>query len=204
MSIDIIPVKYAESTLPESMVFQGGASDKKYPIDFILYLLKTKEKLILIDAGCDTLPGFVLTNFKGVVKALEETGFKVTDITDVIITHSHHDHIEGIKYFKNALIHIQKDELSGKYINDDFKVNIFDDEFTVCDGVKIVKVGGHSKGSCIVEVNETNIFVGDECYISDCITEKRPTGASVCPEKSKAFIEKYSNPKYKLYFAHSK
>ncbi len=201
---EIIPVKYANSFLPGNMVFYKGNFEEKYPIDFIIYLIKTDSKLILVDAGCETMPGFEMKNFIGPVKALEDINISVNDISDVVITHSHHDHVECVKYFKNSVIHIQKDEFeSGKnYFTSELTVNTFDDEYTVCDGVKIVKIGGHSKGSCIVELNETTVFVGDECYLRDCIVRKIPTGATVCLEKSKEFIEKYSNPKYRLLFSH--
>ena len=142
MDIEVIPVKYGKSTLPESMILQSGSEDKVCAIDFIVYVLKAKEKVILVDAGCETMPGFVMTEFIGSIKALEEIGISANTITDVIITHSHHDHIECVKYFKNSVIHIQKDEFEcGKqYIPEGFGVNAFIDTYLVCDGVKIIKI----------------------------------------------------------------
>ena len=84
------------------MVFYQGDPEVKYPIEFYLYLLKRENKTILIDAGCETLPGFILEDFKGPVKALAEIGINPEDITDLIITHGHHDHIDCCKYFKNS------------------------------------------------------------------------------------------------------
>lgn len=149
------------------------------------------------------MPGFEMTEFMGSIKALCKIGISVENITDVIITHAHHDHIECVKYFKNAVIHIQKDEfIIGKdYIPDEFRVRTFDEEYIVCKGVRAVKIGGHSTGSCVVEIGENTVFVGDECYIRNCITEKIPTGATFCIEKSKEFIEKYSDSKYTLLFS---
>lgn len=206
LNIEIIPVKYGKSHLPENLVFLGGSSDKHYAIDFIVYVLKINEKIILIDAGCETMPGFVMTDFVGSIKALEKIGITAEMVNDVIISHSHHDHIECVKYFKKAVIHIQKDEFEdGKqYIPEGFEVNIFDDRYQVCDGVEIIKIGGHTKGSCIVEINGNIVYVGDECYIRNCITEKIPTGATLRVEKSKEFIEKYSDSKYTLLFAHDR
>lgn len=55
----------------------------------------------------------------------------ITDviITDVIITHARHSHIAIIKYYKNAVIHVQKKEYeAGKqYIPADSRVNLFDE-----------------------------------------------------------------------------
>ena len=107
---EIIPINYGKSVLPENMIFQNGAEDKVRPIVFTVYLIKTENRLILADAGCETMPGFVMTDFIGPVKALNNIGISPEEITDLIITHAHHDHIECAKYFKNAVIYIQKDE----------------------------------------------------------------------------------------------
>lgn len=203
----IIPIIYGKSTLPEDMVFENGSKERTRPIDFIVYLIKTEGKLILVDAGCDTMPGFVMTDFIGPVEALARHGVKALDITDVIITHSHHDHIECVKYFDKAIIHIQREEYeSGKdYIPESFNVNLFDDGYTVCENVNVVKIGGHSQGSCIVEMKAENgiyVITGDECYSRECLEKKIPTGNSFCPEKSKSFIEKYSDDKYIALLCH--
>lgn len=196
--IKIIPIEYGNSVLSESMIFQNGAENKIRPIVFMIYLIRTGKRLILADAGCETMPGFVMENFIGPIKALENMGISAEDITDVIITHAHHDHIECAKYFKNATIYIQKDEYeSGKtYLAENMKIELFDEEMQICENIKVVTIGGHSKGSCIVEVNceqDTYIIAGDECYMRECLERKIPTGASYCPDKSCEFIEKYGN-----------
>ena len=129
----ITEVKYANSTLAESMIFKGGRSAVKLPIAFILYLIEDEGKKILVDAGCDTMPGFEMENFIGPVGALASIGIAPEEITDLLLTHAHHDHIECVKYFENAVIHIQKDEFEyGKtYIPSNFNLNLFDNVFVV-------------------------------------------------------------------------
>lgn len=196
----IIPIIYGKSTLPEDMVFENGSKERTRPIDFIVYLIKTEGRLILVDAGCDTMPGFVMTDFIGPVEALARHGVKALDITDVIITHSHHDHIEGVKHFKNATVHIQKDEYENgrKYIPSYLKIKPFDESVTVAKGITALKIGGHSVGSCIVEISAEKhyVIVGDECYALECLEKKIPTGSSFCPKKSREFVEKYSDKQY--------
>ena len=205
--MEITPVKYGESTLPERMVFINGMEGKVRDIVFMVYLVKTDDKLILVDAGCETMPGFIMEDFIGPVKTLQDIGISAASITDVVITHSHHDHIECVKYFKNATIHIEENEyeLGKSYIPDGFKVNVFREHFSLCDGVEFVKIGGHSHGSCIVEIEkdgELFVITGDECYIRECLTKKIPTGSSVNPDASAAFIKKYSDEKYKVLLCH--
>lgn len=205
--MEIIPIVYGKSELSESMIFQNGAEDKFRPIVFAIYLIKTESKLILVDAGCVTMPGFEMTDFIGPEKALAEHNVKPSEITDVVITHSHHDHVECVTLFENAEIFIQRDEYEcGKnYFTDNLNVTLFDDEADICKGVRAVKIGGHSVGSCIVEMtdgNEKYVIVGDECYQTECIEKKIPTGASYCLEKSREFIRKYGNGEYKLLLCH--
>ena len=101
------------------------------PITFTIYLIQTENKNILVDVGCDDGAGFEMSIFKKPVDVLKEYGPSPNDITDVIITHSHHDHIEAIKYYENAIIHIQKDEYATAkmYIPTSFDVHLIDDEF---------------------------------------------------------------------------
>ena len=205
--IDIIPIDYGKSVLPESWIFENGAENKLRPIVFRVYLIKTENRLILADAGCETMPGFVMTDFIGPVKALRNIGVKADEITDLMITHAHHDHIECAKYFKNAVIYIQKDEYeAGKgYLPENLNILTFDEEMQICDGIKAVKIGGHSKGSSIVEITDSGkkyIIAGDECYKGDCLTKQIPTGSSYNPEKSRDFVKKYGNGEYTVFLCH--
>lgn len=206
---EIIPIEYGNSVLGEDQIFRGGSTEKTCPIVFMVYLIKAEDKLILVDAGCETMPGFDMHDFVGPVAALEEYGIKADEITDVVITHAHHDHIECVKYFGNARIYIQRDEYeNGKgYFVPNMNVILFDDEMSVCKDVKAVKIGGHSIGSCIVEIggkDDWYIISGDECYQYECLEKKIPTGCSYCPEKSREFVEKYGNIKERVLLCHEK
>lgn len=205
--IEIIPINYGKSVLPESWIFENGAENKLRPIVFRVYLIKTENHLILADAGCETMPGFVMTDFIGTVKALRNIGVKADEITDLIITHAHHDHIECAKYFKNAVIYIQKDEYeAGKgYLAEILNIRTFEEEMQICDGIKAVEIGGHSKGSSIVEITDSgkkHIIAGDECYMRDCLTRQIPTGMAYDREKSLAFIQKYGKGEYTVFLCH--
>lgn len=208
---EIITLKYGESVLSEAMIFRGGSADKTRPIDFTVYLIKSDDHLILVDAGCVTMPGFDMKNFSGSIKALKDKGFSPCDITDLIITHAHHDHIECAGCFKNAAVYIQKDEYAaGKdYLRENCDIRVFDEQTEVCRGVRAVKIGGHSIGSCIVEVEsnrEKSVIVGDEIYIKECLEREIPTGASCNEKASEDFIKllrtRYSD--YNILFCHDK
>ena len=200
--------KYAESTLSESLVFEGGDKDKSLPISFTVYLIEADDKKILVDAGCDTMPGFDMKHFVSPAKVLESIGVSPLCVTDVFLTHAHHDHVEAVKHFKNATVHVQTLEYESSkkygYIPEGFALNVFEDEAEVC-GVVLKKIAGHSKGSCVVELTHGGkdyVICGDECYSRRCLTEKIVTGSSKNPENSKKFIEKYGSEKYITLLCH--
>lgn len=205
--VKIIPIEYGKSVLPEIMVFADGDAEKNCPIVFKIFLLQMSGKMVLVDAGCETMPGFSMCDFVGSVKALEEKGVKAEEITDVILTHAHHDHIECVKYFEKANIYLQKEEYEAAkpYLNENMKLILFNEYLELVPGISIVKIGGHSKGSCVVEIAEgekTTVIAGDECYLRECLTRMCPTGASYCPERSKAFLQKYTKDNYRVLLCH--
>ena len=204
---EIVRIKYADTTLPESWIFNGGEKTKKIPIIFSIFLICTENRKILVDAGCETMPDFEMENFKTPMSVLKEKGIDIKDITDIIITHAHHDHIECVKYFKNATVHIQEDEYkNGKdYLSENTSISTFEDEKLIDGCLKIVKIGGHSKGSSVVEckMNEKNyVLCGDECYTFYNLKNQIPTASSCSLENSKAFIEKYSKEQYECLLCH--
>ena len=200
-------IRYANSSLPESMVFAGGHPSKRLPIAFLLYVIETETKRILIDAGCESLPGFVLRNFVSPATALTDYGILPEQITDVIVTHAHHDHIDGLRHFPNAVIHIQKDELirGRSYIPENAKLHSFEQSCTVADFIEVERVGGHTAGSSIakIRIGDTRyIFGGDECYLPVCLQRGIYTGASHDPNASKAFIQRFCGPGYRVLLTH--
>ena len=193
----IVALKYGESVFGENYIFKGGNKDKCLPISFTIYLIQTENKNILVDVGCDDGAGFEMSIFKKPVDVLAEYGLSANDITDVIITHSHHDHVEAIKYYKNAVIHIQREEYSAakRFIPNDFSIHLFDDNYALTDKIIIKKIGGHSVGSCIV-LADNYVLCGDECYYKRCFTDKICTGASCDEEKSRNFIAEFGKSNY--------
>lgn len=200
--------KYGVTTLPESMAFKGGNKEKELPISLLFFLAETENKKILIDVGCDTMPGFLLTEFKKPVEVLEDYGIKKEEITDVFLTHAHHDHIDCVHYYENANIHLHKDayEMSKNYLKNNKNVFTFENEVHLAQGVCGKYIGGHEKGSSIVIIengNDIYVLCGDECYTKENLAENKLTGSSVCPEKSMAFLEEYRKDKYKTILFHA-
>jgi glyoxylase-like metal-dependent hydrolase (beta-lactamase superfamily II) len=202
----ITAFKYAQSTLSESSIFRNGSRDRRLPISFLFYLIEDGANKILVDVGCDFMPGFKMEHFIRPSELLKRYGILTGDISTAVITHAHHDHIGAVASFKNTTIVIQQDEAAKgeKYLKG-LRVETFKDKFEIAPGIDVLKIGGHSVGSSIVQLKserKTHILAGDECYVRACLERKIPTGASFNPKKSEEFIRKYSSPSYEVHLYH--
>jgi glyoxylase-like metal-dependent hydrolase (beta-lactamase superfamily II) len=207
MDWELTAIRYAKSTLAHSNVFVGGDPEIKLPISFVMYDIEVGGRHILVDPGCDTMPGFVMEDYVLPLDALKQQGITPELVSDVIITHAHHDHIDCVRHFPDSVIHIQNAEaLAGrKYLTGNTQVELFEDSVMVAGCVRVRKIGGHSIGSCVVELErgeEIWVIAGDECYSYDCLNQQIPTGSSCCPEKSKQFVEQYARKPYRVLLCH--
>ena len=183
------------------MAFCDGDENIKLNISLMFFLVEHGKRKILIDTGCNTMPGFELSQFEYPVNVLENYGVQRTDITDVIITHAHHDHIDAVGSYPQATVHIHKNELeiSGKYLANSKYVTTFDKSESIDDILEIKYIGGHSPGSSIVLIKcggDTYVMCGDECYTHRNLLENKPTSSSFSPVKSACFVNEYRKEKY--------
>lgn len=207
MSARLTVLKYGDTVFGENYIFMGGEKEKLLPITFCVYLIETEKRKILVDAGCDDGSGFPMSIFCTPVEALASAGLTPSDITDVIITHSHSDHVQASKHFPTARFHIQTEEYerAKKHIPEGFNVITFEDGQVLDGEIFIKRISGHSHGSSIVlfeHGEKTAVLCGDECYTARNLKEKIPTGASRDPKVSKAFVEEYSKEKYIAFTCH--
>ena len=74
---------------------------------FMVWLIKgSNGKNILVDAGflkdAEEAKDYGVTNYIRPDSMLFGVGLKATDITDIILTHPHWDHMDGVNLFPNA------------------------------------------------------------------------------------------------------
>jgi glyoxylase-like metal-dependent hydrolase (beta-lactamase superfamily II) len=113
-----------------ALKYSGAFNDKPYPLKllvldapeketgsavFMFWLIKGNNgKNILVDAGfhqdSEEAGDFGLVNYIRPDSMLLRIGLKAADITDVIITHPHWDHIDGVDLFPNAHVWMQKED----------------------------------------------------------------------------------------------
>src|ERR1700709_2932509 len=101
---------------PISVWADKGPEKDSVKIDFSVWLSRGNGKNILLDARfLNDIPDakeFEVVNYIRPDSTLLKLGLKAEDITDIILSHPHWDHIDGIGLFPNAHIWIQKEDFN--------------------------------------------------------------------------------------------
>lgn len=205
--MELYAIKYGENFKygTYGTVFKGVENaDEIIPgFAFTFYLIKYKEKLILIDTGfCneDTAKdlGITLNHIEDEVKRVLPSPESVDAI---IITHSHFDHINNLDMYSNATVYISKAEyeIAMKEAPDSVKERLrtgdvvqFEEEYLLEDKFLIKVIGGHTVGSSVIYFTDNEVkyvITGDECYVGDNIRKNIPIGNYYHANDNKSFIQ---------------
>ena len=112
---EIYAIRYA--TLPDFAVADlvaGAEPERKLDLAMMIWLVRGNGRNILVDSGFyheHFFKEWQVKDFTKPSETLKRVGLKAEDITDVVITHMHWDHADGMDLFPNARIWIQRDEL---------------------------------------------------------------------------------------------
>jgi glyoxylase-like metal-dependent hydrolase (beta-lactamase superfamily II) len=113
---EVYALRFASSDTawPISLWVDKGPQNDSVQIDFMVWLIKGNGKNILVDAGFfSDIPDakeFGIVNYVRPDSVLQKVRLKATDITDIILSHPHWDHIDGIDLFPNAQVWMQQDD----------------------------------------------------------------------------------------------
>jgi glyoxylase-like metal-dependent hydrolase (beta-lactamase superfamily II) len=190
---------------PVSGLVAGADRSRKLDIQMMVWLLKGPNGAnILVDSGFYRDKFFKQWKVKDFIKpseALAKVGLKPEDITDLIITHMHWDHADGMDLFPKALVWLQQEEYSyytseawqpngnhGGVDQDDVmalvKLNtegrvrlVKGDDQEVAGGIKVYTGGRHTYASQYVGVNTkggTIVIASDNCYLYENLDKHAP------------------------------
>jgi N-acyl homoserine lactone hydrolase len=160
---------------PEALMISGnfGGGIRRLPYTYMV--IQGQGRTILVDVGFawrDYAKAFVSTmgvnNWQPPKVVLGDIGIKPEDVTDIIITHAHFDHMGGMEYFPNAVFHIQERELAkwvwGLTVEARFQKLHF------CtnpeDILTAVRLGTEGRLKC-VQGDMENIFPGIDLHLAE-------------------------------------
>src|SRR6185295_8163475 len=183
----------------------GADRSRKLDIQMMVWLLKGSDgRNILVDSGFYRDKFFQQWKLRDFVKpseAVTKFGVKPEEITDVIITHMHWDHADGMDLFPKARVWLQQDEYAyytgeawqpggghGGIDVDDVmalvKLNldgrvrpVKGDDQEAIDGIRFYTGGRHTYASQYVAVKVkagTVVLASDNCYLYENLDKHAP------------------------------
>ncbi len=163
---EIYALRYA--TLPDFPVAElvsGAEPGRKLDIAMMVWLVRGNGHNILVDSGFyheRFFKDWKVNDFIKPSDALRPLGVKPEDITDIVITHMHWDHADGIDLFPNARIWIQKDELE-YYAGEAWQSKDKSDGIDAENVLTLVKLNTQGKVG-LVDGDAQEILPGVTCY----------------------------------------
>ena len=206
---EVYAVRYATYPgFPLRGLVAGADSARKIDIAMTVWVVQGGGHTVLVDAGfyrdkfVHPATGRGLgppTNYVLPSDAIRQLGVKPEDVTDVIISHIHWDHVDGADLFPQARVWLQQAEYE-YYVGADGKalhgaIDSLDaamlfqlkaqgrvglipgDSQAVLPGIRVYTGGKHTFASEYVGVHTksgTTILASDNCYLYENLDKHRP------------------------------
>jgi glyoxylase-like metal-dependent hydrolase (beta-lactamase superfamily II) len=178
----------------------GAPKNEKIDTVYALWLIRGGGRNILFDSGFHRDRWFKVWNIKDYLRpdeAVRLAGVQPEEVTDVVISHAHWDHMGGIDLFPKAIIWIQKEEFryytseawqsGGRHggidpddvqelvgLNTEGRLRLIDgDNVEIFPGIRAYTGGRHTYASQYLCVEGTPPFVlaSDNVYLYRNLTE---------------------------------
>lgn len=188
----------------DAILSQAGEPSDAVHLSVQPLLVRLGERVVLIDTGA----GGQMGTANGLPDALAAAGVEPAEVTDVLISHAHGDHIggltnaEGALAFPNAVIrmsapewrHLQADA-QGAGMSDLVaaimpQVEPFEPGARLTPSITAVPLEGHTPGHSGFEItsgNERLLYVGDALH-SSVISVRRPEQVNAWDHDSDAAV----------------
>lgn len=198
-SYEVYAVRYATlAAYPASSLVQGADKDRKVDLAMMVWVLKGDGRVVLVDAGFyreKYLKAWkTITDFTRPDVAVARLGIKPEDVTDIVVTHSHWDHLDGADLFPKAKVWIQKSEYDHYApqkdehlaalvrLNEAGRVVMVDGDQEILPGIKVYIGGKHTFESQYASVKTrggTMVIASDNVYLYENLDKHRPIGATL-------------------------
>ncbi len=196
--MSIHAVNYGSSQFPAKQIFLDTKSSESRPFAWLFYVIRYKERIVLIDTGFSNkkLAKRFGVDHKDPIDLLQsELSVSPPDVTDIVVTHNHFDHIGNVPLFPRAKVYVQEEALkspNASFLPKDGRLVTFKDEYALEPWLKIRHIGGHTKESSVVWLRtgeKTILFTGDEAYLLENIEQSRPLGFVHDKTKNAQFLK---------------
>ena len=200
---EVYAVRYATIPgFPVRGLIAGADSSRRMDIAMSVWLLRSGTRTVLVDAGFyrdKFVQRWKPADFVTPAEAVARAGVRAADVTDIIVSHVHWDHADGLDLFPNARIWIQKEEyrhhvgaqggaLDRAIDPDDAKMladlaahgrvqQIDGDSTEIIPGITVFTGGKHTFASQYATVRTaggTVVIASDNMYLYENLDRHRP------------------------------
>jgi glyoxylase-like metal-dependent hydrolase (beta-lactamase superfamily II) len=162
---EVYALKYLKGKkVPAKEIAVGAAENDSVQFCFMFWLLKDKSgKNILVDAGYIDTSKVINPLYERPDLVLKQMNISTDDISDIIMTHPHWDHIGGITLFPKATIWMQKEDFLS-FVGEAWQVGGKPMGFDKQDVRNIVEVNLQGRLK-LVQGDDVEIMPGIRAYI---------------------------------------
>jgi glyoxylase-like metal-dependent hydrolase (beta-lactamase superfamily II) len=194
---------------PVASLVRGADPKRKLDLAMTVWVLKGPGRTVLVDTGFyrpQTMKRKDVADYTRPDKALARIGITPDEVTDVVITHMHWDHAEGVDLFPKAQVWIQRaeyDNTSGAdrksaanddgtlpdhyqaliKLNKEGRVHLVDgDAKEIVPGVTVYTGGKHTFESQYVGVNTKAglmVIASDNLYLYENLDKHVPIAQTI-------------------------
>jgi glyoxylase-like metal-dependent hydrolase (beta-lactamase superfamily II) len=209
----VYAVRFATAaSYPTRFLIAGADSARRTPLAFSVWLMRGGGRTVLMDAGFyrdKFIERWKPEGYTRPSEALAALGVKPSDVTDIVISHVHWDHVDGADLFPRARVWLQRDEYehytndSGAVLDraidaDDAKMLaglkaagrirlVAGDSTEIIPGITVFTGGKHTFGSQFATVNAslaggrtgTVVLASDNAYLYENLERHRPITQSL-------------------------
>ncbi len=109
----VYAARYGRSRVGADRIFADGRAEEVRPFGWFYWIVRGGGRTILVDTGFDDARqarDWDITGYVRPAERLAALGIEPEDVTDIVLTHAHWDHMGGIGAYPRARIHIQEAE----------------------------------------------------------------------------------------------
>jgi glyoxylase-like metal-dependent hydrolase (beta-lactamase superfamily II) len=163
---EVYAIRYAITPdYPISDLVYGADPNRKADIAMMIWLVRGGGHNILVDSGFyheHFFKDWKVKDYEKPSDSVARLGLKPEDITDIVISHMHWDHADGVDLFPKARVWIQKDELE-YYAGEAWETKQTSDGFDAQDVLEMVKLNTGGRVG-LVHGDAQEILPGIVCY----------------------------------------
>jgi glyoxylase-like metal-dependent hydrolase (beta-lactamase superfamily II) len=194
-------IRYATvPRFPLSGLMMGAPEDQTVDIAMVVWLVRGGGHNVLFDTGFHRdkwMKEFTITDFLRPDEAVALAGVRPEEITDVVISHAHWDHMGGVDLFPKAQVWIQKQEYAyysgdawqpgGRHggidpedvaalvqVNTEGRLHFVDgDGVEILPGIRAYTGARHTYASQYLRIDGATPYVlaSDNCYLFSNLSE---------------------------------